>query len=69
MNLTKLTATTIITVSLALPSGTAFSQAKEETVDQNLDRAEQNLDRAGENLEDAPRKVTPRENQPHSRGR
>ena len=53
MNLTKLTATTILALSIAFPAGNALSQDKDKTVDRNLNQAEQNLDNAGENLKDA----------------
>ncbi len=53
MNLTKLTTTTIIALSLTLPAGAAFGQEREETVDQNLNQAEQDIDNVGENLKDA----------------
>lgn len=53
MNLTKLTATTIIALTLALPSGAAFSQTNGGTVDRNLNQAGENLDNTGENLKEA----------------
>jgi hypothetical protein len=53
MNFTKLTTTTIIALSLALPAGAAFSQ--ERTVDPNLNQAQQDINNAGENLKDAGR--------------
>ncbi len=53
MNFTKLTAATMIALSVALPAGNAFSQDKGDTVDQNLNQAEKNIDNVGENLKDA----------------
>jgi hypothetical protein len=53
MNLSKLTATTVLALTIALPTGQALSQEKQQTVDRNLNQAEQNLDNTGENLKDA----------------
>ena len=53
MNLTKLTTTTIVALSIAFPAGNALSQDQDQTVDRNLNQAEQNVDNAGENLKDA----------------
>ncbi len=57
MNLTKLAATTVISLSLALSTDTAFSQEQNKTEGQNLNRTEQNLDSVGENLKDAGRSL------------
>ena len=53
MNLTKLATATIISLSLALPTGAALAQEKNGTANQNLNQAGQNVDNAGENLKDA----------------
>ena len=53
MNLTKLAATTTISLALALTTGTAFSQEKNKTGEPNLNQAEQNFNGVGENLKDA----------------
>ncbi|WP_319419627.1 hypothetical protein [Pleurocapsa sp. FMAR1] len=52
MNLTKLATATIISLSLALPTGVALAQ-ENGTANQNLNQAGQNVDNAGENLKDA----------------
>ncbi len=53
MNLSKLAATTVLALTIALPTGQVLSQEKQQNADINLSQAEQNIDNAGENLKDA----------------
>ena len=48
MNLSKLVATTVLALAIALPTGQVLSQEKQQNVDTNLNQAEQNIDNAGE---------------------
>lgn len=51
MNLTKLTASTILALAVALQTGQVLSQEQETTVNTKANQTEQNIDQLGENLQ------------------